>query len=292
MAQIPATTFYPKHDIHKFRDIRPKLGRDNWISWRRELLATARDRGLYTNILDTDVLPSKNNAKIVTIGGVECIGTTPLKQLIDEWTIRNDTAYNQLLLCISAELQTAIDSTDIASAAWKILTKKFESTDPSKISIVRTRYDNYHMVEGQSVISYLTTMKEYRAQLDKMGEQIANSTHAATILRTLPESWKGISQTIRMITSDPDTIEERLEAHEADLNALEISTQAATTFIAQSRPYRQTTISPSFQNTPPTQFDYYQSNSHQQSAPAPITHCENCGKLGHYSSQCYTSGGR
>ena len=96
---------------------------------------------------------------------------------------------NQILLCISPELQTAIINTDEAVIAWKILTRKFESTNPSKISIIRTHYENYHMVEGQSVVSYLTSMKEFRSQLKKMGENIADSTHAATLLRNLLESW-------------------------------------------------------------------------------------------------------
>ena len=41
-----------------------------------------------------------------------------------------------------------------------------------------------------------------------------------------------------MITQIPDEIEESLKAHEADLSALEISGQAATTFIAQTKPNR------------------------------------------------------
>ena len=62
-----------------------------------------------------------------------------------------------------------------------------------------------------------------------------NSTHTATILGNVPESWRAISQTIRMITHNSDEIEEQLEVHKADLNALEMSTQATTTFIAQPR---------------------------------------------------------
>ena len=90
-------------------------------------------------------------------------------------------------------------------------------------------------------------MKEYRSQLEKMGEVIASSTHTATILENVPESWRAVSHMIRMITRDPDIIEEQLEAHEADLNALEMSTQATTTFIAQSRSSKQNTTKPRFQ---------------------------------------------
>ena len=69
-----------------------------------------------------------------------------------------------------------------------------------------------------------------------MGETITASTHAATTLHNLPESWRLIAQTIRMITHDPDVIEECLEAHEADLTALEMSDQAVTAFITQPKP--------------------------------------------------------
>ena len=57
----------------------------------------------------------------------------------------------------------------------------------------------------------------------------------ATLLRNVLESWRPIAQTIRMITRSPEEIEECLEAHEADLSALEISVQAGTAFAAQSR---------------------------------------------------------
>jgi gag-polypeptide of LTR copia-type len=76
-------------------------------------------------------------------------------------------------------------------------------------------------------------MKEFKSQLEKMGEKILDSTHAAMILRNVPESWRSIAQTIRMISTNIDEIEEKLEAHEADLDAVEISSQAATAFIAR-----------------------------------------------------------
>ena len=188
MAQVTLTATHPKHDIHKFRDLKPKLGRDNWLSWKRELLATARDRGLYSTILGTDILPSITDPSVTTTNNISYIGDTPLSQLIDEWNDRNNVAYNQILLCISPELQTAIDDTDNASVAWNTLLTKFESVDPSKISIIRTRYENYHMIEGQPIMTYITAMKEFRNQLKRMGEIIPDSTHAATLLRNMPES--------------------------------------------------------------------------------------------------------
>src|SRR3979490_655949 len=274
MAQITSSNPHPKHDIHKFRDIKPKLSRDNWSSWKREILATARERGLYAIILGTDTTPTTPSS------------TTSFTQLMDEWHDRNNSAYNQILVCVSPELQTAIDDTDIAHESWNILLGKFESHDPSKISIVRTRYETYHMVEGQSVITYLTVMREYRTQLKKMGEIIADSTHAATILRNIPESWRSISQTIRMITHIPEEIEEKLEAHKADLTTLEMANQAATAFIAQSRPIPRPIFSrpPISIPSPPNhqQQPQYPQNRGQRH---PTFNCNNCGRAGHPALQ-------
>ena len=65
-----------------------------------------------------------------------------------------------------------------------------------------------------------------------MGDPIPDSTHAATILRNIPELWQAIAQTICMIHAGIDKVEEKLEAHEADPNVIKISDQAATAFIA------------------------------------------------------------
>ena len=135
MAQVTLTTSHPKHNIHKFHDIKPKLGRNNWLSWKRELLAMAWDRGLYATILSTDPLPSTTNQIITMTNDIPHVSSIPLSQLKDEWYGRNNVAYNQILLCITPELQTAIDDTNIASKAWYILINKYGSTDPSKISI-------------------------------------------------------------------------------------------------------------------------------------------------------------
>ena len=96
----------------------------------------ARDRVLYANILGNDELLTKRNQTVVDRNSVDYVGSIPLLQLVDNWMDWNNTAYNQILLCVSPELQTAINDTDVASTAWKTLTSKFKSTDPSKVSIV------------------------------------------------------------------------------------------------------------------------------------------------------------
>jgi hypothetical protein len=211
-------TVPPRYDIHKFIDVKPKLDRENWMSWKRDFIAVTKNRGLYKIITGADRMPTNTN-----------------QQEIDDWEDKNNAAYAQILLYVTPELQTAIDQTDSSEEAWKILMKKYESNDPSKVSIVRTRYEHYHMKEGQSVVAYITVMKEYRYQLFRMGETITDSTHAATLLRNVPASWRSITQTIRMMTRNLDEIEEKMEAHEADSNAADVTEQAATAFIAHNQ---------------------------------------------------------
>lgn len=182
---------HSKHDIHKFHDIKLKLMKEHWISWKQEIIVTMRDRGLDGIILGMDLLSMINTHPIREISGLHLTidGNIPFCNLTNEWDDYNNIAHIQILLCISLELQTAIDETINAHTTWKILVKKFESYNSSKISIICMKYESYHMTEGETVSSYITTMKEYQNQLGKMGEIIALSTHAATLLRNLLESW-------------------------------------------------------------------------------------------------------
>ena len=90
-----------------------------------------------------------------------------------------------------------------------------------------------------------------------------------------------------MIHTGVDEIEEKLEAHEADLDTLEISNQAATAFAARANP--NIARSPiNHQSTPPSNFSL---NSPGGTAQRPRFICGNCGRQGHLTSQCYVPGG-
>ena len=56
------------------------------------------------------------------------VSSVPLFQLKDKWYNHNNIAYNKILLCITPELQTAIDDTNITSKVWYILINKYELT--------------------------------------------------------------------------------------------------------------------------------------------------------------------
>ena len=277
----------PKHDVHKHREITPKLGRDNWVLWKREIFATAKLRGIYETIIGTDIMPSDTVVPAKSTDSSSPPISTSHAQLVSEWKDRNNVSYNQILLCISPELQTAIDKTDVASIAWTILVKKFESKNPSKISVIRMRYENHHMVEGESVTTYITAMQDYRDQLENMGASVDSSYHAAILLRNLPDSWRSVTQAIKIFTNDVDVIEESLEAHEADVGSIDYSHQAATAFVARSR-------NPNYVTQPRTQT---RGNYSHQVPPASLTPtrptyiCNNCGRGGHSAARCFSQGG-
>ena len=75
------------------------------------------------------------------------------------------------------------------------------------------KYENNHMIEGESVTTYITTMQDYRDQLENMGASLDPSYHAAILLRNLPDSRSSVTQAIKILTCDMDMIEESLEAN-------------------------------------------------------------------------------
>ena len=88
---------------------------------------TAWDRGLYGTIIGMDIISTTQNQPTIVVVGATPIGATSVAQLVYEWIDCNNTAYNQILLCISPELQTTLDNTHKAAVAWIILRNKFES---------------------------------------------------------------------------------------------------------------------------------------------------------------------
>ena len=107
-----------------------KLTKDNWMSWKREMMTTARDRGLYDIITGMDKLPVMTN-KFITVAtaGVSMVGNTPLLQLQEEWSDRNNAAYSQILLCISPKLQISLGSMECSQ---------------EKVWIERSKQNQYH----------------------------------------------------------------------------------------------------------------------------------------------------
>ncbi|KAF8588364.1 hypothetical protein K439DRAFT_1613618 [Ramaria rubella] len=174
---------HPKHDIHKFRDIKPRLGSENWITWKCDLLTMARDRGLYRMIFGMDFYPVVNTATIQAGGQIyTATGNTSVLKLEAEWDDRNNAAYNQIIACLTPELQCTIDHMDKASVAWKVLVDRFESHNPNLIAIIRAKYKNYQMIKGQQINSYIMTLKEYCVQLKEMVQDIEDSYHSSVLL--------------------------------------------------------------------------------------------------------------
>ena len=91
-----------------------------------------------------------------------------------------------------------------------------------------------------------------------------------------------------MITSNPDDIEERLEAHEADLNAIEISSQTAMTFAARSHLIKHPNFQQSMQT--PT-YNQVNTMSHKDNMQKPFYQCNNCREVGNSVMRHFAPGG-
>ena len=115
---------------------------------------TARDRRFHRLITTQEPLPTTTNTRTHIVRGIEVTiaGNVPLTQLEEEWHDKNTAAYNQILLCISPELQTVIDSTDEAAVAWGILVKnhmtqaKLVSCTPDMTITIWLMANQYHHI--------------------------------------------------------------------------------------------------------------------------------------------------
>jgi len=148
------------------------------------------------------------------LAGYTATGKTPGTQAKLKWDARN-TAYNQILLNLLPDVQSLIDSTNLSSKAWEILTFVYESKDPSHIAVLRSHYNNHHMVDGQTIHQYLSALCEMHTQLKGMGDNISDITHSGTIICNLPDSWSNITAMVQFVAKTPDEVERQLEAHEA-----------------------------------------------------------------------------
>ena len=93
-----------------------------------------------------------------------------------------------------------------------------------------------------------------------------------------------------MITCDPDTIEEHLEAHAADLTALEMLDQATTAFVTQPKPHQPLPMQAPFHNNIGHCPNEMPHNNNPRLPSKPLYHCNNCGRDNHSASQCFAPG--
>ncbi|KAF8573398.1 hypothetical protein K439DRAFT_1625111 [Ramaria rubella] len=174
---------HPKHDIHKFCDIKPQLKSKNWITWKHNLLTTDHDQGLYCMILGMYLYLVVNATTIQARRQIyTATNNTPVSKLKAKWDNRNNAAYNQIITCLTPELQCTINHTDKASLARKFLIDRFESHNLKLISVIQAKYENYQMVEGQQINSYIMTLTEYCVQLKEMGQDIEDSYHSSVLV--------------------------------------------------------------------------------------------------------------
>ena len=291
----------PKHDIHKFHDIKPHLGNDNWITWKCNLLTATCNQGLYRMITGIDLYPVVNTLNIQAGGQIyTATGNHPVSQIEAEWDDRNNAAYNQIITCLTPELRASIDHPDQAADAWKVLIAWFKSHNPNMIAVIRAKYENYHMVKGQPVSSYIMTLTKFRVQLKSMGQDIEDSYHSSVFLWNLPESWCTASQMIGMVTTTSKAVEQKLIANEANMTAFNLSLQGVSAFSAQlrpswsnfqrSQPQHNPTQQP-YQPLPNWQSQFLPSQCNNRNNTCPQYSCNKCGRQGHSAAHCFAPGG-
>jgi hypothetical protein len=262
----------PKHDIHKFRQLKKELTRDNWVSWKRSILACLRDRGLEHMVLGKDPRPpySDSGSAAPRTRSHSTPDTDSSERELSDWEERNDAAYNQILLNVSTTIAPLLDATTSAKEAWSILLKRFESNNPQFAAIVRAQYETHMYKEGDPIIDYIARLEEFRTQLACLGQPVNDEAHGSRILLNLPDTddWRLFVTTIQNLTADPVEIAEKLMNREA------------------SEQLRNRNI----QSNPSMQYQraLNATTRNERSKPSAIKPpCSYCSRLGHISEDCH-----
>jgi hypothetical protein len=233
------------------------LDERNWIDWKDILTSTNKERGIWSVTVGTDTRPP-----------------TPSNQdpdrdrilvKITEWEDRDAAARNQMISNMTPTIRAKCRSADTAAGVWKKLIEEFESTDPERVAILRSKYENT-TCGSRSITAYIDELIELRERLKRVNEDVSDTAFASRLLRGLPDSWDPAVRAIRMITADPNVVIQKLKAQEAADEAETASkplpkNQSARALVARSPKGK------------------------------PGTTCENCELTGHDKEECYDIGG-
>lgn len=261
-----------KHDIHKFQDT-VKLTEENWVDWSDVMKGVLGERGLW------GVTNGKELKPVIIAGG------TVTGVEVAAWDDKDNAARNQLVRNLSPEIRTKTRKAETSAEVWKTLTAEFESKDPDVVAAVRTAYDNMWFVEspdeGKTMSHHIDLLNEYRDRLELMGDPISDTSHAARLLRNLPEDWEGVAMMIRTVTNKPETVITKLKAEEQVRKNKRLQLEAA----AGTIPAASALLAHRFGHSQPVT-----STPKSKSGKRHIV-CDNCHLKGHDRPSCWAPGG-
>jgi len=156
------------------------LNNDNWMPWKRRMMAVLRDLDLDKYIEGDEEVPKPKD---------EGQPTEVEKKELKEWNRGDAKARTRIELAIGDAQMIHISGATTAKEMWNQLRKVKESK--GKLGILATRRQLYRMTaeEGFDMLEHLTRLRKLQDELHMMNNKISDEDFTMIVLTSLPESW-------------------------------------------------------------------------------------------------------
>src|ERR1700722_7392998 len=265
----------------------PKLRDDgsNWADYEPKTRTAMGSRGLIRHVDGTAVAPRP----YTIVNGIQMVDTTTeatedqieaKEKKLDEFEQKLHLARHILQNSISLRLSSIIKNMTLPKDMWDAIRK--DATSKSQLQIVDTRRKLLEMrcEETGDVKAHLNQMLELRDQLAGMGMTLSADELGIIILGSTPPSYRTFLSSVTTAvtaagrTLDPDNLV-RMIVSEAEHRAIdERGDKAAESALMAGRAKKGNS-----------------KNKGKGTASTSGSKCDNCGRTGHTTPECYQEGG-
>ena len=156
------------------------LNEDNYIPWKRRVIAILRDRDLLGHVDGTTTKPEPATAGSPTAAE---------KKAIEDWEKNDGKAQSVIELSLGNEQMTHISQANTAKEMWEqIRTVKEARGDLGAIAYRRRLYRTV-ADETTDIPTHIKTLREIQSMLISMGEKIEDKEFITILISSLPETW-------------------------------------------------------------------------------------------------------
>jgi hypothetical protein len=155
------------------------LKADNWMPWKRRILAVLRDLGLEKYIDKAAMPPIPADLQNPTKEEVEAI---------DKWKDGDARTRTRIELSIGDSEMIHISGAETAKEMWEQLSMVKESK--GQLGVLATRRALYRATaeEGFEMVGHVSRLRQLQEELHLMGSLVSDEDFVMILLTSLPES--------------------------------------------------------------------------------------------------------